>query len=120
MVRPCRFNGATFPPESPLSFSCSGQQDATNKKDAKPGPEGGGAAGGGGGGGGGAGGSRRGGAGEHPDNHPAFDKPKASFPFGVKKSEMSGRKGGGGKGGGSKHRVDNELNIINKYMKGAK
>ncbi|CAM9911897.1 unnamed protein product, partial [Laminaria digitata] len=86
-------------------------EDATNKKDAKPGPEGGAGGGGGGGGGGGSG---------DPDNHPAFDKPKASFPFGVKRSEMSGRKGGGGKGGGSKHRVDNELNIIKKYMKGTK
>lgn len=62
-------------------------QDATNKKDAKPGPEGSGATGGGGG--------RRGGD-KNQDKHPAFDKPKASFPYGVKKSEMSGRKGGGG------------------------
>ena len=61
-------------------------QDATNKKDAKPGADGGGAAGGGG---------RRGGD-KNQDSHPAFDKPKASFPYGVKKSEMSGRKGGGG------------------------
>eukprot|EP00903_Cladosiphon_okamuranus_P018227 g16766.t1 len=61
-------------------------EDATNKKDAKPGADGGGAAGGGG---------RRGGD-KNQDGHPAFDKPKASFPYGVKKSEMSGRKGGGG------------------------
>lgn len=44
--------------------------------------------------------------------------PKSSFPFGVKKSEMGVRKGGGGKG--NKHRVDNELNRINKVMKGGK
>ncbi|CAN0076610.1 unnamed protein product [Scytosiphon promiscuus] len=88
-------------------------EDATNKKDAKPGPEGGGAAGGS---------SRRGGGDGNQDKHPAFDKPKASFPFGVKRSEMSGRKGGGGggKSSGTKHRVDNELNIIKKYMKGDK
>lgn len=61
-------------------------QDDTNKKDSKPGAEGGSAAGGGG---------RRGGD-KNQDSHPAFDKPKASFPYGVKKSEMSGRKGGGG------------------------
>lgn len=52
------------------------------------------------------------------DNHPAFEKPKASFPFGVKKSEMSARKGGGSGKGGDKHRMDNKLNLINKYMKG--
>lgn len=87
----------------PTTCENAASQDATNKKDAKPGPEGGGAAGTGG---------RR------------LDKnqegPKASFPFGVKKSELSARsKGGaGGKSSGSKHRVDNELNIIKKYMKG--
>lgn len=92
----------------PTHLRCS--QD-TNKKDTKAGPDGGGVAGGG---------SRRGGDGKQ-DNHPGFDKPKASFPFGVKRSELSGRKAGGsGKSGGSKHRVDNELNIIKKYMKGDK
>ncbi|CAM9503278.1 unnamed protein product, partial [Ectocarpus fasciculatus] len=88
-------------------------EDATNKKDAKPGPEGGGGAGA-------RESGRRGGDGKH-DKHPGYDKPKASFPFGVKRSELSGRKGGGGsKSSGSKHRVDNELNIIKKYMKGDK
>lgn len=81
----------------------------TNKKDSKGGD--------GGGGGGGGGGGRRGG--DDLDMHPAFEKPKASFPFGVKKSEMSARKGGGSGKGGDKHRMDNKLNMINKYMKGA-
>ena len=79
-------NGQTSRLSVTLECEIHGLQDATNKKDAKPGPEGGGAAGGGG---------RRGGD-KNQDKHPAFDKPKASFPYGVKKSEMSGRKGGGG------------------------
>lgn len=89
----------------------------THKKDSMGdvGGGGGGGSGVGGGGGGGGGGGRRGG--DDPDKHPAFEKPKASFPFGVKKSEMSARKGGGSKGG-DKHRMDNKLNMINKYMKG--
>ncbi|CAN0025845.1 unnamed protein product [Discosporangium mesarthrocarpum] len=57
--------------------------------------------------------------GADPSGHPAFDAPKASFPFGVKSSDMSARKGGRSRGG-SKHRIDNELNMINKYMKGDK
>lgn len=53
---------------------------------------------------------------DNPDKHPAFDKPKASFPFGIKKSEMSSRKPSGGKG----RRMDEELNMIKKYMHGEK
>lgn len=53
------------------------------------------------------------------DSHPGFDMPKSSFPFGVKKSEMGVRKGGSGVKS-NKHRVDNELNRINKVMKGGK
>lgn len=82
-------------------------QDATNKKDAKPGADG-------------SGGGSKGGEKDY-DGRTGFDKPKSSFPFGVKKSEMSARSRSTGAGGkGNKHRVDNELNRIHKVMKGGK
>ncbi|CAM9253324.1 unnamed protein product, partial [Choristocarpus tenellus] len=52
------------------------------------------------------------------DDHPAFEAPKASFPFGVKNVELSSRKGGKPKT--VKNKIDTELNMINKYMKGEK